>query len=139
MSGGRPLSGLSNEDLQGIEAWTTTEVAVRYRAVAARMIEVVSERHSTGIQYAIAKAEHNKAVAEARVREKNEAHERGHKLTTSDLDAIVGTLTNTTSLELDLAEERKRSLEMEARALDSILGMLRSVGRDARELGGGTR
>lgn len=133
------LSGLSNEDLQGIEAWTPVEVAVRYRAVAARMIEVVSERRQAGIEFSIARAEHQKNVATVRVREKNAAAERGHKLTSADLDALVGTMTNDTSLRLDLAEQAMRTLDMEARTLDSVLGMLRSVGRDARELAGGSR
>lgn len=132
-----PLSGLSNEDLQGIETWTPVEVAVRYRAVAQRMIDVISERRQAGIDFSIAKAEHQKNVASVRVREKNAAADRGHKLTSADLDAIVGTMTNETSLTLDLADELRKSLDMEARALDSILGMLRSVGRDARELAGG--
>ena len=135
------MSGLdlSNRALQGLEAWTTDEVHVRYRAVATRMLENISERKAVGEELPHLKAEHDRVASRSRIERKNEAIESGDKLTSADLDALVTLETVELRLAHDLCDERRRALEMEARTLDSILGMLRSVGRDSRDLGGGVR
>ncbi len=127
---------LSDEALQDLEIWTPEQVRLRYRAVAARLLEVVNERHRAGREYAQARAAHSKAVAMCRIERKNKAHKEGHKLTSADLDALVDAHTNETLLAMDLLDEQRRGLDLEARALESVLGMLRSVGKDARQLAG---
>jgi len=96
------------------------------------MLEVINERRTAGNEWAIAKANLASKASRCRITQKNEANRRGHKLTSADLDAIVSRMTETEQLKLDIADETKRALDLEARMLSDVLGMLRSINKDTR-------
>jgi len=130
---------LSNEAMQNLEVWTTQDIHLRYRAISARMIEVMNERAEIARELPTLQDELSYKIAHTRITKKNEGHTRGHKLTVSDLADIATTECRQEQLRFDLMDERRRALDMEMRGLDSVLGMLRSVGKDSREMSGGQR
>lgn len=130
---------LSNAALQDLEVWTPQDIHLRYRAISARMIEVMNERAEIARELPKVQDALNYKVAFTRINKKNEMAAKGHKLTVSDLADIATVECRQEQLAYDLMEERRRALDMEMRGLDSVLGMLRSVGKDSREMSGGPR
>ena len=123
---------MTDDELEGIETWTPVDVAKRYRYISTRMMECVEKRRAIAEELPQLKSDLEHKVATTRITEKA----KGEKLTVSDLDAIVTVETRQESLAYELCKERKSAINAELNALEEILGMLRSVGKDARYMGG---
>ena len=120
-----------------IEAWTITEVQARQRSISRRLVEAIRQQRDLATRYGQAEAdyqrEYHKTHLESTLEPSRDGwnvaqHESWAKVETADFNDIRLIL-----------KEQKGALRSEVDALKTVLELLRSHGKTARELGGGHR